>query len=190
MTKFRRATIFMISAAMIITAIAFMVSPRESYPVVTLILSFMLVAYGIRQIIYYIVMARHMVGGRLILYIGLIVLDLGLFTATLSTIPLPYVMLYLLGGYAFAGAIDLMRAKEARRLHSPEWKFILFKGMVNILIAVICLVLVFVGTTIAAVYIYSAGLIYSSILRIVSAMRKTAVVYIPQTEIERIMSLK
>lgn len=190
MTKFRRATIFMLSAAMIVTAIVFMVSPKESYPVVTLILSFMLVAFGIRQIVYFIVMARHMVGGRLILYIGLILLDLGLFTASLSVIPLPYVMMYLLGGYAFAGAIDLLRAKEAKRLGSPSWKFILFKGVVNITIAAVCLVLVFVRSTIAAVYIFSAGVIYSSLVRIIAAMRKTAVVYIPQTEIERIMSLK
>ncbi|MBO4327431.1 MAG: DUF308 domain-containing protein [Clostridia bacterium] len=178
MTKFRRIGIFLTSLLVIALAIFMMVVPKTGYQYVTAILSFMLIFYGIRRVVYYFTLARRMVGGRLILYLGLIVLDLGIFTATLSFIPLPYVMLYLLAGYAFAGAVDLMRASEAKRYQNPVWKFILGKGVANILIAIFCLVLIFVNSTTAAVYVFAAGLIYSSIIRIVSAMRKTAVVYI------------
>ena len=178
MTKFRRIGIIMISLLMITIAVTMIVFPSSAYPYIAVILSLMLIAYGIRKIVYFITMARHMVGGRLILYYGLIILDLGLFTATLSVIPLTYVMLYLLSGYAFAGAIDMMRSAEMRKYHNPSWKFVLFKGIGNIIIALLCFILIFVKSTTLAVYFFAGGMIYSAITRMIQALRKTAVVYI------------
>ena len=178
MTKFRRIAIFASSILMIAIAVVLMVFPGSAYPYVTLILSFMLIIYGVRKIIYFFSMARHMVGGRLTLYFAIIILDLGLFTATLSMIPLPYVMIYLLGGYAFAGAIDMMRAAELKKYHNSSWKFILGKGVGNISIALLCLALIFVNSTIPAVYVFAGGIIYSAVTRMIQATRKTAVVYI------------
>ena len=117
-----------------------------------------------------------MVGGDQIFVRGLIMFDFGSFTATLTNLSQIYVMGYLIGAHAFSGMIDVMRALEAKKLASPSWKLTFSTGIVNIILAVVCLV--FLRSTSTAVYIYSAGLIYSSIIRIISSFRKTAVVYI------------
>ena len=140
------------------------------------ILSLSLFVYGIKTLIYYITMTRHMVGGRIMLYLAVVVLDLGMFTMMLTNIPKMYIALYLVVVYAFSGAIDILRALEAKKYQAPSWRFSLISGIINVVIAILCIV--FIGSTNMIVYLYSAGLIYSAIARIITAFRKTAIVYI------------
>lgn len=154
--------------------------PEEGYFIVPLILSVSLIFSGIRSLLYYFFMARHMVGGKVIFYQGLIVLDLGMFTYTLVDVPLMYVILYLLACHAFSGAIDIMRAFEAKRLHAPSWRFSMTSGVLNIAIMFLSFFCgVIMRSTTIVVYIYCAGLLYSACARIVTAFRKTAIVYVP-----------
>ena len=69
-----------------------------------------------------------------------------------------------------------MRAMEAKRLQAASWKMSLIHGIVNVVMAGLCLA--FIGTVEVAVEIYAAGLVYSGIIRIIQAFRKTTVVYI------------
>ena len=160
----------------ILGAVILIAFPNEGLLIVAGILCLSLFIYGIKTLIYYFTMARHMVGGRIMLYLGMIVLDLGMFALMLTDIPRIYIVLYLLIIYAFSGVIEILRALEVKKNNGPSWKFKLFSGLVNIVIAILCIV--FIGHTDVIVFIYSLGLIYSAIVRIVTAFRKTAIVYI------------
>lgn len=153
--------------------------PNEGYIIAVAILGLTATISGIRQLFYYFTMARHMVGGKSVLFTGIILMDLGVFTSTLTDVPKIYLSLYLLGLYAFSGGIDIMRALEARRFESPSWRFSLVSGIINIVLAVLALIAgVFLRSQNLLVYIFCLGMIYSSCARIVTAFRKTAVVYI------------
>ena len=153
--------------------------PDTGYHIVTLILSLSLLLFAVRMLIYYFTMARYMVGGKLILIIGLIVLDFGLFTVTLAKMPAFYVILYLLAVHAFGGVVDILRGREARSLDAPSWKKSTIFGVVNIIIALVALGCgIFQNSPDVVVIIYGLSLVYSAIGRIVSAFRRIEIVYI------------
>ena len=120
-----------------------------------------------------------MVGGRRILYRGVIILDLGLFTLTVSDNTKVYVAFYLLGIHFFYGIIDILRSRESRRINAPSWKLSLITGLGNIMITVIAFIFAAdLRTLNVLVYLYAAGVIYSGFLRILSSLRRTAIIYI------------
>ena len=166
----------LIGVLIILGAVILIIFPEEGIIITASILSLSLFVYGIKTLIYYITMTRHMVGGRIMLYLAVVVLDLGMFTMMLTNIPKMYIALYLVVVYAFSGAIDILRALEAKKYQAPSWRLSLISGIISVVIAILCIV--FIGSTNMIVYLYSAGLIYSAIVRIVTAFRKTAIVYI------------
>ncbi|MBQ2605190.1 MAG: hypothetical protein II589_09235 [Clostridia bacterium] len=176
MTKLQRIKSFIFGLFMMFGGVLIIAIGSDAASIIMDLLTISLILNGIKTIIYYSRMARFMVGGDQVLIRGLILLDLGAFTGTLYNISHIYIVGYLVGIHAFGGVIDVMHALEAKRLASPSWKFNLFSGIINIILAVTCLV--FLRSTTIAVYIYGVGLIYSAFVRIITAFRKTAVVYI------------
>ncbi len=151
--------------------------PHVGYAIVVAILCISLIVSGIGRIRYYLTMARYMVGGKSVMYTGIIQCDLGMLTMGVSAIPRQYVMLYLFAIHFFAGLVGVLRAREARSLEaSSSWKPALANAVFNVLIAVTCIV--FIGSERTAVYIYSAGLAISAFNRVATALRHTEVVYI------------
>ena len=175
MNVFQRIKNVLIGVLIIISSVILMVLRDDGLVIVAAILCFSLLIYGIRSLVFYFSMARHMVGGRIILYLGIIVSDLGMFALMLTDIPRFYIVLYLLVIYAFSGVIGILRSLEAKKYRAP-WKLILVSGLINMTVAVLCIVFIKRGDMI--VYFYSAGLIYSAAVRIFTAFRKTAIVYI------------
>ena len=164
---------------MIAAAVAMLLFPDNGFGFIALILSVSLTLYGMRTLVYYFSMARHMVGGKRILYQGLITFDLGIFTLTMVDNHKIYIILYLLAIHAFAGVIDILRAMEARRFEGP-WRMDMASGLVNVSIAILAVICgFFLNNTQYIVYIYVSGLLYSAVLRIVNALRKTSIIYIP-----------
>ena len=164
---------------MIALSALMVVDAEFGFQVVCIIICCGMLFLGIKSLYYYQTMARHMVGGRMQLYRGIVLLDLGLFTFSLNTIPKAYVILYLMGIHAFAGVVDILRARESKMMDNPAWKNSLIYGVGNLAMAVLCLVFGFLWKNAdAVVYTYAAGLVYSGIARIANAFRKTAVVYI------------
>ena len=166
----------LIGIAIILGALILIAFPEDGIIITAFFLSLSLIVYGIKTLIYYVTMARHMVGGRIMLYLAVIVLDLGMFTMMLTNIPKIYIVLYLVVVYAFAGVVSILRALEAKRYQAPMWKLSLISGIINVVIAILCII--FMRSTNMIVYLYCAGLIYSAIVRIVTAFRETAIVYI------------
>ncbi|MBO6149274.1 MAG: hypothetical protein J6O55_08040 [Lachnospiraceae bacterium] len=148
----------------------------DGYRIVIIVLSLTLILAGIRSIIYYFVMAIHMVGGKTILYTGTVLFDLGVFTATMANLPRIYIMLYLLLWYVITGTVDILGALESMRMGASSWKLKLFQGLFNMVIVI--LGIAFLRSQNTVIYIYALGLVQSGLIRIISAFRRTAIVYI------------
>ena len=143
---------------------------------IILIFCISLLFSGIRELLSYFTMARRMVGGRSILYRSIIVIDIGIFTMSLTDVPMAYIMLYLAGIHLFSGSIDILNALGTKRLQGVSWKMQFLYGLLNVVIAVLCLI--FIKSIGIAVIIYAFGLASSGVMRIVQACRRTAIVYI------------
>ena len=116
-------------------------------------ISVWLIVYGIRLLHYYSKMARYMVGGKTILILGFVVMDLGLFTFSLLDVHSSIIILYLLG-------------------ESP-WKWKLATGFIEISVALTALVGgVFFRSSTIVVLIFALGIAYSAVARIVDAFIK------------------
>lgn len=179
MSKLQRIGNIAIGLFMLFCAISMFISPRTGYSLAVFLLCITLVATGLRTLVYYFAMARHMVGGKTILYKGIILLDMGVFALTLANVPTLYIVAYLLLAYMIDGGISVLRARELKSYHSPTWKRTLVFGIISIAIAIIAVVSgLLMGSVNTIVYIYGAGLAYSAFVRIGSAVRRTAIVYI------------
>ena len=176
MSAGQRIRSFLLGLFTLLLSLLMILFPEDGFPTVALIISISLIIFGIRRLFYYFTMARHMVGGKSALYVGMIVLDLGIFAYTLDQLPKIYVVLYLLGIHAFAGAIEVLRSLEAKRVGAVSWRMKLVSGLINIVISVLCVI--FLRSTNVIVYIYAAGLAWTSCARIFTAFRKTAIIYI------------
>lgn len=176
MTVTKRIVYFIIGLVMIAAAVVFFIYPEQGCLMIIGIITLSLLIYAIRKIWYYFTLARFMVGGKAVLFKGIIAFDLGLFTTTLADIDQSFIMLYLIGCNIFSGAIDIVRANEARKLGSTSWRTKLVSGAVNIIFSGACVM--YLHSQRMFVLIYCIGLVYSGIIRIVTACRKTSIVYI------------
>lgn len=177
MTLFQRIRDIVIGLVTMIIAIVFIVSPDDNaYLFVIAVLTTGLAIKGIKDIIFYFTMARHMVGGKMILIQGVIIFDLALITGSLSNVPKIYVLLYLIVIHAFSGVIEILRAVEARRTVSGPWRLKFSHGVIDFLMALSCFV--FIRQTHTALIIYSMGLLYSAVMRIANSFRRTTFILI------------
>ena len=177
MSSAQRIKNILIGIAMIIFGIIMLSVGDKGFIVLLLVLGISLMVYGIGNLIYYFRMARHMVGGNLILYLGIITLDIGAFTISVYTISKNYVFTYLLITLCFSGVVLLLRGLESKSVGAPMWKWKVAEGIALLLAAIICFA--FLKNETIAVYAFAIGLFYSAIVRIVSSFRRTAMVYIP-----------
>ena len=179
MTKLQRVRNIIAGLIMIAFGVIMFFYPDKGILVVAMVLSITFTIKGLNGLLYYFTIARSMVGGKAALYRGLIYLDVGIITSSLIDDAIYMIILYIVILHIFAGLVDIMRAREARLLGSPLWIYKVAYGGTNILIALAVVIGGFTEHSAKfAVWIYAGGLIYSAIVRIVSAFRKTAIVYI------------
>ena len=176
MSMLQRVQNVLAGLLMIAGSVVMILFPDDGCAVIAWSLSILMILAGIRSFFYYFTMARHMVGGEMLLYTGAIVFDFGMLTNAVSDSPKLFVIFYLLLIHAFSGLVDILRGLEAKRLEAPSWRLATIRGIINLLTIVFCVI--FVRSTQVLVGIYCLGLIYSACTRIYSAFRKTAMVYI------------
>lgn len=179
MNSIQRIKKFLSGLGMLLGSLILSMEPEEGYYVIAIILSLSLLIYGIRSLIYYFTMARNMVGGKSIFYRALILMDLGIFTMTVITIPKIYLVCHLLISHGFSGIVDMLKAYEDKKLEASSWRMSFVYGFGNLVISIAALGCAFAGLNWLVVDIYSAGLAYSGIMQIVSSFRRTAIIYIP-----------
>lgn len=176
MTSGKRIGNFLIGLLMILVGGMVLIDPNEGYGVAVAVLQLLLLFYGIKHLVYYFSLARFMVGGITVFYKGIVLLDLALFAFLMDDLPRRVVMLYLVGMMGFAGLVDILKSFESKRIEAPSWKYTFSYGLLKILIAFTGLF--FINSFRMLSYIYCIGMFHGAISRIVTACRKTAIVYI------------
>ena len=176
MSSIQRILRVLSGVLMILGALFLMALPDIGYVLIMLILSITLIVMGIRSLAYYFSMARFAVGGKMVLFLGVIELDLGVFIGTLYSLPRFYILLFLVASFAVSGVISIVRGLEAKKYGSPAWKWKIVSGAVNLTFVVLCTI--FMNSNAVLITIYGIGLIISGIGRIVDSFRRTAIVYI------------
>lgn len=177
MSELQRVRDVLIGLMTLLFAALMMIIPDEGCIIIATVLGIMLAVEGARRIVYYFTMARHMVDGKVLLYAGVLLLDLGMLTGGVTKAPQRIVMLYLVGAHLFSGVVYVLQSLEERRLDSSAWRWSMAHGLANVLVAVLCVA--FIGSQRTMVYVYCAGLVYSACVRIATAFRRTAIIYIP-----------
>ena len=161
---------------MLLAVLVILISDESVTAWIVLALACTLILKGLNMLVYYFTMARHMVGGMASLLAGVLLIDFGVLSVSFSDEPLGYMFLYLAGWNAFSGLIALLRALEARRNGGRSWKFNTLYGVINISVALACLV--YRDKPEILCQVYCLGLGYSGIVRIVNGFRRTEIVYI------------
>lgn len=179
MNWFQRISKIITGVLLAIAGLLFILLDDEKYTLLLAGIIIYLLFCGIKMMIYYLTMARLMVGGKSILYKSVILLDLAVFTASFTSLSPLYLILYLVGIYIAAGVLDILRSLEAKKLDAPEWKIKFASGLFNILLGAAAGVswLLFRSAEVST-FIYGGGLIWSGITGIASAFRRTKSVYI------------
>ncbi|MBQ2663025.1 MAG: hypothetical protein IJG16_02645 [Clostridia bacterium] len=179
MSHFQRVKNIVSGIFMILFAVMILTMPKYSYPLIAAVVSVLMFVYGFRLLFYYFRMARHMVGGKSILCQAVIALDLALFTTTIAFMGEVVIIIYLLVIYAFTGFVDILRAHESLRMKASNWKVKLVTGRISVLVAVSLIgVGVVKGDLQIIIYGYCISLVYSAIVKIATAFKRTAIVYI------------
>ena len=179
MTNMQRVKKVSAAILMILCSGIVIIYPEDGFYLVASIVCVSLLLYGFRTLVYYLTMARHMVGGKSILYFGIIVLDLGIFIFTTVDVPKLFVVIYLFVFYGFSGIIAVLHAFESKRFGSPSWKWIFIEGVANTAVAILAVIAgLFLHSSIDLSYLYAACLFYSACIQLSTAFRKTAIVYI------------
>ena len=176
MSKFQRINSFVIGVLMILFCVLLVLDPKNNYIFIVAALAIVMMVGAIKMLWYYFTTAKLMVGGRKILYQGIIYLDLALFTWSLNNVPMIYVILYLVAMNAFAGIVDMGLAINAKKANAPSWKLKFSAGVVELGMAILCLI--FIRSTNIVVWVFAIGVAYSGLVKIIDAFRKTEVVYI------------
>ncbi|WP_034452834.1 DUF308 domain-containing protein [Butyrivibrio sp. AE2032] len=174
MSNFQRITSIVTAVFMLGFAISLFIDPKSGYVMVVSVLGIALIGYGVGTLIYFFTMARHMVGGKLELYKGVILTEFGYLAYSANDIPRVYVIIYLAVIHLFEGVVEVLRSGEAKA-QGGHWKLKFFHGIVDFALAVLCII--YIRKTNTAVFIYAIGLVYSAAMRIAGALRKSVVVY-------------
>lgn len=179
MTKFRRVLNVLAGIGMILIGAIIIISETgQSLKLVLLLIQFGMTMRGLEAIHYYLTMAKSMVGGKNVLYRGMIYLDLGILAGSLFDHPITYTVVYIALLHVFSGAVDILRANESRKI-GAHWRLKMAYGVTEVLLAVAVVISgVVYKSPLITTYIYGAGLIYSALLRIAGAFRRTEIVYI------------
>ena len=175
MSRTRRILSIIVGIIMILSGIFLMLLPEIGYSVIILVLGIGLAIRGINRLWNFLTLSLRSVGSTRLLYDGILILDVGIFTTALANVPVIFLMIYLAGVYLFSGVIDILSALDSKRLESPYFKVKLAEGLGNVFIAVLCLI--FIRNQDVVVYIYGAGIIYNGIVRIFNAFRRTEMVF-------------
>lgn len=179
MSYFQRVKNIIFGVVMILFAVVLFTAPKDGYPVIAMVVSALVFLYGFRLLIYYFRMARHMVGGKATLCRAIIVLDLALVATTTINMGGIFIIVYLLGIFAFSGFVDILRAFEAWKISGSNWKAKFITGLISVLFAILLTISgVVIGNSRFIVYGFCLSLIYLAAVKIFAAFKRTAIVYI------------
>ena len=176
MSKGRRFVTILTAILIIQGALVLMLVPDIAVELIAMGVGIMLTYYGVRFLLYYLTHARHMVGGKWFLLIGMLLFDAGVFATAIYDEAAGIALLYIIGAHVVMTGLRFVRAAGNKKDSNPGWKIDFAQGIGHALQVILCLV--FINYVEVPVFIYCIGSIYTAILMIVSACKKTAIVYV------------
>ena len=179
MSKLQRFNSVIAGLLMILFGAVLIYIPFIGTDLISIAATVTLLAMGIRNLYYYVTMARHMVGGRRSLFYGIILTDLALCAYMIKSFHPLFILIYLIVIHAVYGITDIMVAVRAIKLKSRSWRIKLLTGIGNLGIGVLAVYFWFTEEDVfKIIYIYALGIAYTGVMRIANAFRRTAVPYI------------
>lgn len=179
MSKWQRISSFIWGIGTILLAVVMFKFPAQGINAITAILGTAMTLYGLRSLIYYLTMARHMVSGLTELFRAIIALDAGIILGSTTTYTTAISAIYLLVFYMFNGVVDIMRARESKNSGATRWKLKMSVGVVEMVTPFVAIIAGLVtGSSVLIVYLYGAGLVYSGLVHVIQSFRRSAIVYI------------
>jgi len=176
MSKTRRIWNILVAIMMIQAAAALMMVPSAGFILIAFFVGMLLAFRGIKFLIYYVTHAQHMTGGKWILLVGLIMFDLGIFAMELLDKASAILIIYVVAIHLIYGVLGIVRAVSNKKDGNSGWKIDFAQGIGNLILVALCLI--FIKHVEIPVYIYGAGVIYSAVLKIITSLKKTAIVYV------------
>lgn len=178
---------FLKSLLMIVIGLAIMEMPIESSHVIAAVVLGFLVTYkGLKNFIFYLASARHMIGGGKILINSLILMNFGILSFLVLFKSLLFATVYLVSIFVVIGVIDILRAFEIRKNQSKGWRLQLLKGILLVLVSIATIILIAIDRDSAdqdslAILMFSIVWIVQGVSGIVKTFRKTSVAYVDTT---------
>jgi uncharacterized membrane protein HdeD (DUF308 family) len=179
MSKMKRIGYIISGLLMILFGLFLFLFPEFGMDAITIILAVTMLFNGIKLLVHYSALARHMVGGKYILYLGIVVLDLGIMTISMSGSRSKPVFIYLFVLFIFTGVLDVLKAFEEKNNKAPLWWVRLLVGLFSVTLGILAVIsCFFLKSPEGMTYLFCFALVYSGAVRFFKAFRKTAVVYI------------
>lgn len=179
MTRFDRIVNCIFGILQIAFAIVLMVSPGRGLILVLAAISIGLTLTGVQTLIYYLDMARSMVGGKSVLYRGLIFLDLGILTRSLIDDPRIYLIAYIGLLTVITGMVGVFRTYDLIRRGAVHWRLTAAYGITHVIMGIAVLVFgFFLRLPVMAVFAYALMLFYSACIRIAAVFKENKMIYI------------
>ncbi len=175
MTKLQRIGNLALSLLMIACGIGMLLQPQNSLLVVSFVLSFAFLLYGVKKLVYYLALARYMTGGLAVLFIAIIAIDVSVFAVAVIDSPKLAIALYLIAYNAVTGVLSIARGVESKLFGSP-WVLKVVHGLVNL--ALVSLTISFVNSDETIIWVFCLGLFYNAGIRLVSVFKPTEIIYI------------
>ena len=174
MKIYNRILHILIAVGLISVAVLLAFLGEKGQKLIGLIMGVSLIIYGIRCLVAYFLKFRYTVGGRMQLYIGIIVMDLGLLIFSSYNGSSFLILIYLLGFRFVLGGIDVARALEARKNRAP-WKVKLAVGIISLATVLLCIIL---RDPEIVVDVFCFGLLLSTVEHIITAFQRNRIVTI------------
>ena len=176
MSKLERILNLGLAAFMVYLSILVFSSPLFGYMLILCVIQVALLLRGIGNLVYYFRMTRYMVGGKLLFYKGVLLIDMGIFSSMLLMVPTYYILLYMLAGILIAGAVTLLHAFESRQYGSRQWKSRMVIGLIHV--AACGIGLVYIRNLSLLMWIYGLDILVMALERVLTAFKRTAVIYV------------
>ncbi|MCF0145433.1 MAG: hypothetical protein HUJ73_02480 [Eubacterium sp.] len=127
-----------LGVAITLCGILLLCDPRGMHQYIMIILAVSLFVAGGKKLIYFIVLAKYMVGGWFIMARALITISLGVLALLSISWSLLYGFIYLQLAVAFEGGKFIYSALELRKMALRYWWFRMVVGIAIIVICIIC----------------------------------------------------
>lgn len=142
MSKLRRIfTIFTSLLTIAIGIIVALIPLDQSLFIVAIIIGVYITLKAIKDFFYYLLSARHMIGGKKVLINSIVEFDFGLLSFLIILRSPIIALVYLVVMFIILGAIDILRSLEIKSNDGKRWQLKLIKGAIAIALGITCLII-------------------------------------------------